>query len=272
VGRPQLLDRCLQSLLHCDPSADEVLVVDQSGDPATAEVVTRYPRARIVRDGGRGLARATNIGLRAARYDLVLVTADDCRVEPAWIATAVAQYSRSRDTIITGRVMPGGDPSAVPSTRTDLLAREYSGTTKLGVLYSSNMVASRSALLAIGGFDERVTPSAEDNDFCYRWLKAGGRVRYAPDLVVTHEDWRTPTELERLYIDYARGQGVFYAKHLRQGDLAIASLLARDLVGGLRSLASAALKGRRRFTDPRRGVFPGLLAGLLEGWSRFGRS
>ena len=72
-----------------------------------------------------------------------------------------------------------------------------------------------------GGFDELFGPAeaAEDNEFCYRWLRSGGSLRYEPSLVVWHHDWRSPRELERLYVRYARGQGFFYAKHLRRGDL-----------------------------------------------------
>jgi GT2 family glycosyltransferase len=172
------------------------------------------------------------------------------------------------EAIITGRVLPGGDPRAVPSTKDDPEPYDYTGESHCYVLYPNNMALSRSAVLNFGGFDERVH-GAEDNDFCYRWLRAGRSLRYEPDLIVWHDDWRTHAELERLYKAYARAQGLFYAKHIRQGDLPLLGVLAGDLTAGLRCLATAPLTGRPRWADPGRANVPWMLVGLVEGWRRF---
>jgi GT2 family glycosyltransferase len=129
------------------------------------------------------------------------------------------------------------------------------------------MVADRRRLQEIGGFDER--PSlivAEDNDLCYRWLRDGRPLRYEPDLVVWHHDWRTPEELVRTHIAYARAQGGFYAKHLRDGDRQILRLLRWDLSHGVRALARGALRRRPRWEDPYREMVLWLLVGLVVGW------
>ena len=39
IGRVEQLRVCLGSLARCEPRADEVLVADQSGDPAVADLV-----------------------------------------------------------------------------------------------------------------------------------------------------------------------------------------------------------------------------------------
>lgn len=58
----------------------------------------------------------------------------------------------------------------------------------------NNMVLDRDTVIKL--FDEGVGV-AEDNDLCWRWLSAGRTIRYEPDLVVTHHDWRTTGEIER---------------------------------------------------------------------------
>ena len=78
------------------------------------------------------------------------------------------------------------------------------------------MALRRSVVLEFGGFDGSICPSAEDNDFSYRWLRAGRHIRYEPDFVVWHHDWRTREQLERLYVGYGIGQGMVYGKHLRR--------------------------------------------------------
>jgi len=274
VGRARLLRQCLESLAACAPRADEVLVVDQSGDPAVASLVATFSEAgaRLVPCPGRGVSRGRNLGLRQARHEIVLVTDDDCHVAVDWIGVGWRLMKQDSEKIVTGRVLPVGDPRAVPSTIDDPLARDYTGEARGGLLFPNNMVLNRSLVLAEGGFDELFGPeeAAEDNDFCYRWLRAGRRLVYEPELTVWHDDWRSPAELERLYARYARGEGFLYAKHLRQGDFRMLRFIARDLSWGVRSLASALLKGRPRWTDPRRATLRCLPAGFVYGWRVYG--
>ncbi len=268
IGRPDLLDRCLASIAACQPGADEVLVVDQS-DGAVAKVVRSHGQrgARLVRCTGRGIATGTNLGLREAAHEHVLVTHDDCTVASDWIAAASRHAAASPAAIITGRVLAGGDPMAVPSTKTDGAPFDYTGTSHYGVLYPANMLLPRAAVLEFGGFDERpsLRVAAEDNDLCYRWLNDGRPLRYEPELVVTHHDWRSPEALERLYVAYGRGQGAFYAKHLLAGDRRMLGFILGDLGRGVRSVVGGVRHRTPRWTDERRGMPRGLPLGLAAG-------
>lgn len=275
VGRVGPLTACLESLALCRTGAAEIIVVDQSGDAAVEALVERFDSvdARLVPCAGSGVSRGRNVGIRAARNEIVLVTDDDCTVESNWVENAWRIMQADPRRILTGQVLPVGDPHAVPSVKVDERPHDFTGTAHDGALFANNMVLPRDLVLAQGGFDERFRPSeaAEDNDFCYRWLKAGGVLRFEPTLVVRHHDWRTPEELERLYVRYARGQGFLYAKHLRQGDLRMLRYIARDLYRWLRSIGAAALRGRKGWTDARRGVLRGLPGGLWYGWQVFFR-
>jgi GT2 family glycosyltransferase len=271
IGRPKLLNACLESLRACRPQADEVLVVDQSRARDVGDVVARFVdvRARVVACEKRGIGLAMNVGLRAAVHDFVLVSHDDCTVAPSWVGTAFALMAEDPTSIVTGRVLPVGDPHAVPSTKDDPAPRDYAGEIHCVVLFPNNMVVNRSLVLTFGGFDERFDRAAEDNDLCYRWLRAGRRIRYEPDLVVWHDGERTREELQQLYVAYGEGQGRFYAKHLRAGDLTMLRFLAADLHAGLRGLAAAALRRRPQVVDPRPRVARGLPVGLVKGWREF---
>jgi GT2 family glycosyltransferase len=276
LGRPAPLAACLESIAACRPPAGEIVVVDQSGDDEVAGVVARFSsaRARLVHSEGRGVSRGRNVGLRAAKNEVVLVTDDDCTVGVDWVGTAWRFMQENPDKIVTGRVLPVGDARAVPSTIDSPEPRDHTGRLQGGLLFPNNMALARSAVLGQeGGFDERFGPkeAAEDNEFCYRWLKAGHALHYDPALVVFHHDWRTPSELEQLYIRYARGEGFFYAKHLRRGDLRMLRFIVRDVWWGLRALASAIVKRRAAWTDPRRAIFRGLPVGLWRGWRAYGR-
>jgi GT2 family glycosyltransferase len=273
IGRSELLDACLRSIHACDPAPGEILVVDQSGDPAVAAVVERFTegRARLVPCDALGIGRATNLGLESARHRTALVTHDDCTVAPDWVGVGCELAGNDAQAIFTGRVLPAGDPRAVPSWTDDPLPRDYTQERHFGALFPNNMVCNRHEILGFGGFDERLPFAAEDNDLCYRWLRAGRTLRYDPRLVVWHHDWRTHEELERLYVRYWRGQGAFYAKHLRHGDVRLVRALARDLRSGVQSVLSGAARGRPRWQDSRRGILQGLVPGLLTGWGDFER-
>ena len=215
------------------------------------------PGSRIVPDPNRGLSSGLNRGLRSAGHPTVLVTDDDCTVERDWVGTAEVLARRHPAEIITGSVLPVGDPARVPSCKTDPEPRDFTGTREPSALYGGNMLLPRDAVLAIGGFDERLLEAAMDSDLGYRWLRAGRGLRYEPALVVHHHDWRTTEQLERLYGRYARGSGAFYGKHLRQGDLGVTPYLMRHLRAGIRA-------------DPHRSVLPGVLRGFFYGLRRLG--
>jgi GT2 family glycosyltransferase len=267
IGRPDLVRRCLESLARCDPRADEVIVIDSSKDDAVARIASAFADmgTRAMPCPQPGIGAAFNLGLREARHEFVLLTNDDCTVERSWVERGHAHVRAKDDAIVTGRVLPDGDPRAVPSTIEDAVARHYAGKPDF-VLYTQCMALTRSTVLAFGGFDEHVRPSAEDNDLSYRWLRAGRRIHYEPDFVVWHHDWRTRDQLERLYVSYGIGQGMVYGKHLRRGDLLITRYLLADLLAGCRGVIARAVLGPRPYADSRLGLLRGLPVGLARGW------
>jgi GT2 family glycosyltransferase len=270
IGRTDQLARTLRSLAACSQPAEEIVVVDQSEGAAIADLVDAFAGAgaRRVACPGRGIGLALNVGLRAARNDRVAVTHDDCTVAEDWVTTVRAQLTSVPGGIVTGAVLPVGDPAAVPSTIDDPTPRDYTGTVQDGALFCNNMAFSRSAVLAIGGFDERLNPAAEDNDLCYRWLRSGAPFRYRPEMRVWHHDWRTPEQMRRLWRGYGRGQGLFYAKHLVRRDTQMLAYIWRDLRVNV-PVVVRALSRRRRPPDWAGEYLLGLALGLGRGLPLF---
>jgi GT2 family glycosyltransferase len=272
LGRPVHLRRALESLAACDPLPAEVVVVDQSdtGTAAAAADGVAVPRLRIAAQAGtRGRGRAVNCGLELASHRFAFVVDDDCTVSSDWIGVGAQAMEKDPTGLITGRVLPVGDPKRVPSISMLAETRDYTGEYLCHVLYAGNMVCPREGLLEVGGFDPRIVPSAEDCDLCYRWLRDGRTLRHLPELVVWHHDWRTPEELTRLYIRYHRGLGRFYAKHLLAGDLRMLRFAAHDFYAASRGVMASLVLGRPRWTDARRGVLRGLVPGVWQGWRDF---
>lgn len=271
IGRAVQLTSALESVTACNPPPAEIVVVDQSDKPEVAEVVARFAAlgARRVAVSGRSIGQATNAGFQTAAYDTVFVTNDDCTVAPDWIAVGVRELEATPGAIVTGSVHAAGDADGVPSLRYDETPRDFTGTLLDGELYAANMVTSRAALLEFGGFDPRVRPSAEDNDLCYRWLRAGRTLRYVPTMRIWHHDWRTSEQMRTLYARYGRGHGVFFAKHLRAHDPKIVRFVVRDVYNNSKSIAKAILRGHR---PPTRAweTLRHTPMGMREGWRTFG--
>jgi GT2 family glycosyltransferase len=270
IGRAELLEACLGSVAACRPDAAEIIVVDQSNEAAVRSVVAKFADAgaRLVTSPIRDRSLAVNLAMRKARHESVLVTDDDCTVDPRWVGKAWEHLSTDPETIVTGRVLPVGDAIAVPSLVGSGTPSDYTGSVHFDVLFGCNMACSRTRFLELGGFDERMK-LAEDNDFCYRWLRAGRRLHYDPSLLIWHHAWRTPEELERHFRGYARGQGIFYAKHLRAGDLRVARFVARDIRRATRALAARLVRGRPEWPDARLALPRGLTQGFIDGWRQF---
>jgi GT2 family glycosyltransferase len=271
IGRMPLLVQLLESVAGCDPRPAETLIIDQGTDPRVAGLAERFPTLGIrhVPSAGRHPGLARNEGWQGASNDIVLGTDDDCIVAPDWVGVAWGHMERHPRGLVTGRVLPKGDAMGVPSLKLDPHPHDYTGTVRCGVLFSNNFAVNRSVALGIGAFDARIRPAGEDNDLCYRWLRAGLELRYEPNMVVQHDDWRTPRQLQQLYVDYAVGQGRFYAKHLRRGDLHMLRFMASDLYQAARGAAVGLVRGRPRWSDWRRGIVRGLPTGLAAGWREF---
>jgi GT2 family glycosyltransferase len=206
------------------------------------------------------------VGLRSARHPVVLVTHDDCTVRADWVRVATDLLADRPSLLVTGRVQPGADDVHVPSCKTDPVAEEKDRFA-YDLLYCNNWAAIRREILGLGGFDERrgLRLAAEDCDLCFRWTSAGRPIRYEPEMVVWHQDWRSEAQLRRTYRTYGRGLGVFYAKHLLAGRRELLGWLRRDLARGLARSWRGRLRGEPAGLDADRGLLLGVPVGLVAG-------
>jgi GT2 family glycosyltransferase len=273
VGRIEPLRDCLRSVATGSALPAEVLLVDQSRAEAVAAVVADLPSLDIRRlaSSARNIAAAYNVGVSAAREAIVAVTHDDCTVATDWLEVGVRTVAARDDLLASGRILPDGDAELVPSCKTSDEAREYRGELEVSLLFPANMVVHRSALLAIGGFDEAFARAAEDGDLCFRWLGSGRTLRYEPAMTVWHRDWRSRDELRALNVRYAFDQGRMYGKHVWRGDWAITPFVARDAREAVRLMRAQLLRRPVAASDWRHGLARGLPAGLVVGLAQQAR-
>lgn len=282
--RPDLLMGTLGALA-AQTVAPEVLVVDQSvaTDPRLAAAVARDPRLRLVRDAGRGLSRARNLGWRAVDADWVAYVDDDCLPEPDF-AERLAETIRAHPGVawISGHVTeadaPDGDYLPVtlfPVTREETVAGARVPPWRIG--FGVLMVIRRDVIERLGGWDERLGagtspfPAGEDMDFNYRLLRSGERALVSPAIRAAHRQWRSRRDLPQLYEGYMRSWAAVALKHVRGGDLrGGAWLWWLGAVDAARMAGSAvrrrsALRGRVAAAKLR-GLATGTARGLVARW------
>jgi glycosyltransferase involved in cell wall biosynthesis len=189
-GRPQLLERCLESVCRQSLPAGryEIIVVDDGPTAGTQAVVercgaqaaTRKLSVRYIPSAGpHGPAAARNRGWRAAQGEIVAFTDDDTRPDTAWLEAGLRAFCPETHAV-TGRiVMP------LPAAPTDY-ELDASGLAR-SEFVTANCFCRRSILERLGGFDERF-PLAwrEDSDLHFRLLQIGAKIRHAPAAVVVH--------------------------------------------------------------------------------------
>jgi HAD superfamily hydrolase (TIGR01662 family) len=175
IGRPSL-DVLLRALATgTGPRPAELILVDDrpSGPPLQVDR-EGLPPVRVLRTGGGGPARARNLGWRAARTDWVAFLDDDVVPDPDW-------YQRlTEDIADLGADVAGTQGRVhVPLPQHRRPTDWERGTAGLATSswITADLAYRRSALAAVGGFDERF-PRAfrEDSDLALRVMDTGARL------------------------------------------------------------------------------------------------
>jgi glycosyltransferase involved in cell wall biosynthesis len=231
LNRPDALEVCLKTLLAGNVLPTEIIIVDQSLEDTTRQVVERCNAGQVslvyIHHDGRGLGAAQNIAIKRARTSIIAVTDDDC--EPAPDRVARIEHSFAPPNLIdalTGRVLPAGSETPgtyAVSSRESTVRVEFDRKAMPWYVGSGNNFAvKREWLESIGGTDERLGPGSPgqggvDMDLFYRLLRAGARIRYEPELVVYHARTSKEGRMSRR-IPYGYGMGACCRIWLREKD------------------------------------------------------
>jgi hypothetical protein len=171
-----------------------------------------------------------------ASADLVAFTDDDCLLPPDHLRALVDCFADLDVGWLAGRILdgggpgdddiggPGDDPQARVALLEDDTFRYFTARRPLrvGAVQGANLAARREAVMAVGGFDERMgagTPfRCEDADFCARLLARGYPGARHPRLVVFHAHGRDAGGARALEAANDRARGAFTAERLLAGD------------------------------------------------------
>ncbi|HEX8208104.1 MAG TPA: glycosyltransferase [Solirubrobacteraceae bacterium] len=242
--RAAYLDVALRSLCaQAREAGAEVLVVDDGPGVATRAVAARHGARYVAHRESRGLNAARNTGLAETKAELVCFVDDDVRVRPGWLAALLDGAARNPDHgCLTGpvhAVFEGYAPrfcgrEGAPVTSLDLGPAERDAPHAWG----ANLCVRRSAVEAVGPFDESLGLYGDEQEWEARLLAAGGRIRWLPGAALDHRRAGEDARVSSL----ARAAR-FRGRAARREDVAKGS--APSLAAELRVLGGSVLHGPR---------------------------
>lgn len=216
-NRAELLRQTLRSLQQCRVPAGvnwEVLIVDNNSTDETSAVCQQFvgeepQRFRYIVEKQQGKSFALNTGVENAAGRILAFTDDDVLVDPAWLAEILRVFEGHQCLGVAGKIVPLWN-SAKPSWFTSegpykLLPAivSYNLGEDLCELRApalgANLALRKDAFQRYGMFRTDLGPTAgsevrgEDHELCWRLLRAGERLLYAPNAVISH-----PVEKRRM--------------------------------------------------------------------------
>ncbi len=185
----EFLGNCIEALLKQTLPPEEILVIDDGSSDDCARIASRYAEVTLLQHGeNRGLAAARNTAVRAARCDLIASIDADCVAAPTWMAELCLGLCDSDFVGAGGKLIEGVQKTIADRWRAVHMPQHWGDSTLRGVryLFGSNNLFRRSALIAVGGYNEKMRTNGEDIDICTRLRENNGRFLYLPAAKATH--------------------------------------------------------------------------------------
>jgi glycosyltransferase involved in cell wall biosynthesis len=208
--------RCLAALAAQDYPAErvELLVVDGASDDGTPAAVEECaaadPRIRLLHNPRRHAAQAMNLGIAAARGEIIARVDGHAIVPPAFLRRAVDALRRRPDVecvsgalATVGRTPTGRAIAAAMSSSAGVGSARFRTGAPHECLVDTVAfpVYRRATLDRIGPFDEELVRN-QDDELNLRLTRAGGRILLLPDVHIIYFCQSSLRGLWRQYRQY----------------------------------------------------------------------
>ncbi len=207
------LSQSISAILAQEYSGDfeVILALGPSSDRTNeiaAELAAKDARVVLVDNPTGRTANGLNVAIAKAKYPIISRIDGHAEISPTYLSQAAALLEK------TGAVNVGGIMAAVGTTNFER-AVATAMRSPVGVGSSAFHTGGaagpadtvylgtfrKSALLEVGGYDERFT-RAQDWELNYRLRKRGGKIWFDPSLLVTYRPRSTIKALAKQYFQY----------------------------------------------------------------------
>jgi GT2 family glycosyltransferase len=268
----KFLENCVLSLLK-NAGGCEIIVVDNASADSSLQFIARTEAdIKVLRnDRNMGFAAANNLGWRASKGSRILFLNPDIECLPESISRLSQQLAADHTVWAigghlvspSGKSQAGFNVKAFPTVGRVVaemlfldeiwpahLSFRRTASSQLAVDVdqpaAACLMVARTALEAVGGFDETFRPAwFEDVDLCRRIRDLGGRIQYHPAARFLHHGGHSLSQMtrERFLESFHTNQIRYFRKHHGRRSAGrvkrwiVVGLLLRSAVSIVRALA-----------------------------------
>ena len=220
VDRTEELSKLLQGFQSQTFRDFEVIVVDQNEDDRLVSILKSFEGLfplRHIRSSVRNISHARNVGLAAARGEIVGFPDDDCQYLPDTMTLVVRHFVENPSLAILAGNHQSPSGALVNGRWTGQSCNIDDRTVWTTVMGSSLWIRTAPAR-EVGGFDPAIGPgtpwgSGEEPDFVLSLLRRGYHGYYDVAIGILHPDKRlSSSAIARAFL-YGAGTGRVLRKH-----------------------------------------------------------
>ncbi len=220
----QTIAKTLRALQNSQHRRFEALVINDGSTDRTAEIVESIAaqdhRIKLINKENGGKSSALNLGMRLARYDIVVTIDGDTILQPQAIDELVSPFFNKNVDAVCGNVEVGN----VCNTLTAFQALEYitaqnfdrnalEEVNAINVVPGATGAWKRKKVLQIGGYESDTL--TEDADLTIKMLAAGGKIAYAHNARSLTEAPQTLSALSKQRFRWSFGTFQCLGKHYK---------------------------------------------------------
>ncbi|HEX2412046.1 MAG TPA: glycosyltransferase [Solirubrobacteraceae bacterium] len=153
----------------------------------------RHFRTRV------GLPRARNLGIGAARGEVLAFTDVDTTPDARWLEAGLRRFDEDGAEFLAGAIaVPIGQRPSIAALVDATTFFDQESYVIAGFAAGANVWVRRSVVERFGGFNEALERyGGDDEEFGYRLTGAGVRLMHAPEVLVTHPPRRRLRDMAR---------------------------------------------------------------------------
>jgi hypothetical protein len=213
---------CLDSIRAAQAGAEIFVVDNASKDQSVDAIRSRFPEVQVIANSeNRGFGAANNQALAMCRGRYIVFLNPDTTVKPDTFGTAVSFMDSHPDIGLAGATILNPDGSHQPSVSYQYPGQKFAqGETRdlagsVACVLGAFMIARKSLIDELQGFDEDFFLYGEDQDLAWRIREKGFSIGYIAGADVFH--WggqsETKTPPAEVFTKKLKAEYLFYTKH-----------------------------------------------------------
>lgn len=209
------IDKVLQSIFNLDYPKDryDVWILDGFSTDGTREIIKKYPV--IICESKSNVPTFYNAVLPKVKGEIIALGDGDALVDPQWLKILISHFDDLKVAGAGGLCLTANNEHLVPRIIGYELKRRYERMpSSISRIATMNVLYRKSALLEVGGFDERYD-IGYDAEIGHKICAAGNTISFDPKAIVYHYNRPTLRSYFRQQYAYGKFTAALYLNHTR---------------------------------------------------------